>query len=114
MASSPAAGGVTYSIEEAENALTVLQEARAAIFDDTKDRLLSVTKHHKAVFWYRRNRREEWLAAAAGTMLNESEWNARHDQEALENLQKREEQLEALLEEHLKSIGHGPAGQESN
>ena len=25
-----------------------------------------------------------------------------------------EEQLEALLEEHLKSIGDGPAGQESN
>jgi hypothetical protein len=47
-------------------------------------------------------------------MLNEEEWNARHDQEALENLQKREEQLETLLEEHLKSIGHGPAGQESN
>ncbi len=47
-------------------------------------------------------------------MLNESEWNARHDQEALENLQKREEELEAILEEHLKSIGYGPAGQESN
>ena len=110
MASSPAAGGVTYSIEEGEDALKVLQEARAAIFDDTKDRELTVTKHHKAVFWYRRNRREEWLAAEAGTMMNESEWNARHDQEALENLQKREEQLETLLEEHLKSIGHGPAG----
>ena len=114
MASSPAAGGVTYSMEESEDALKVLQEARAAIFDDTKDRELTVTKHHKAVFWYRRNRREEWLAEAEGTMLNESEWNARHDQEALENLQKREEQLETLLEEHLKSIGYGPAGQESN
>ena len=114
MASSPAAGSITYSIEEGEDALKVLQEARAAIFDDTKDRLLTVTKHHRAVFWYRHHRREEWLAAAAGTMLNESEWNARHDQEALENLQKREEELETLLEEHLKSIGHGPAGQESN
>jgi hypothetical protein len=50
MASSPAAGGVIYSIEDAEDALKVLQEARAAIFDDTKDQLLSVTKHHKAVF----------------------------------------------------------------
>jgi len=114
MASSPAAGSITYSIEEGEDALKVLQEARAAIFDDTKDGSLSLSKHHKAVFWYRHHRREEWLAAAAGTMLNESEWNARHDQEALENLQKREEQLETLLEEHLKSIGHGPAGQESN
>ena len=73
MASSPAAGGITYSMEESEDALKVLQEARAAIFDDTKDQLLSVTKHHKAVFWYRHHRREEWLAAAAGTMLNESE-----------------------------------------
>ncbi len=47
-------------------------------------------------------------------MMNESEWNARYDQESLENLQRREEELETLLEEHLKSIGHGPAGQESN
>ncbi len=46
-------------------------------------------------------------------MLNESEWNAQHDQEALENLQRREELLETLLAEHLKSIGYGPAGQGS-
>ncbi len=66
MASSPAAGGVIYSIEDAEDGLKTLQEVRAVIFDDTKDGLLSLSKHHKAVFWYRRNRREEWLAAAAG------------------------------------------------
>ena len=114
MASSPAAGGVTYSMEESEDALKVLQEARAAIFDDTKDRLLSVSKHHRAVFWYRQHRRNEWLAAAAETMLNEEEWNARHDQEALENLQKREEEMETLIKGHKKSIGYGPAGQESN
>jgi hypothetical protein len=114
MASSPAAGGVTYSIEEGEDALKVLYKARAAIFDDTKDGSLTLSKHHKAVFWYRRNRRDEWLAVAAGTMLNEPDWNARHDQEALENLQRREEELETLLEEHLKSIGHGPAGQGPN
>jgi hypothetical protein len=89
-------------------------EARAAIFDDTKDGLLSLSKHHRAVFWYRQNRRLEWQAAAAGTMLNESEWNAQHDQAALENLQKREEELETLLAEHLESIGHGPAGQGPN
>ncbi len=53
-------------------------------------------------------------AAAAGTMLNESEWNAQHDQESLENLQKAEEELETLLAEHLKSIGYGPVGQGSN
>jgi hypothetical protein len=111
MASSPAAGGSTY--EEGEDGLKFIQEARAVIFDDTKDRELSITKHHKAVFWYRRNRRQEWLAAESGTMMNESEWNARHDQQALENLQKREEEMETLIEEHKKSIGYGPAGQGS-
>ena len=73
-----------------------------------------MTKHHRAVFWYRHHRRDEWLAAAAGTMLNESEWNAQYDQESLEKLQKTEEQYETLLAEHLKSIGYGPAGQGSN
>jgi hypothetical protein len=89
-------------------------ESRAAIFDDTKEGLLSLSKHHKVIFWYRQNRREEWQAAAAGTMLNESEWNAQHDQMSLENLKKREEELETLLAEHLKTIGYGPAGQGSN
>jgi hypothetical protein len=112
MTSSPAASGSTY--EEAEEGIRFLQEARAVIFDDTMDRELSLTKHHKAVFWYRKNRKQEWLAAEAGTMMNESEWNARHDQQALENLQKREEEMETLIEEHKKSIGYGPAGQGSN
>jgi hypothetical protein len=112
MASSPAAGGNTY--EEGEEGLRFIQEARAVIFDDTKDRELSTTKHHKAVFWYRRNRRDEWLAVEAESMLNESDWNARHDQQALESLRKREEEMETLIEEHKKSIGYGPAGQDSN
>ncbi len=47
-------------------------------------------------------------------MLNESDWNARHDQQALMNLQKREEEMETLIEEHKTSIGYGPAGQGSN
>ncbi len=114
MASSSAAGVSTYSIEEGVDALKVQQETRAVIFDDTKDGLLTLSKHHKAVFWYRQNRRNEWQDAEAGTMLNESEWNARFAQESLEKLKETEEQLETLLEEHLKSIGDGPAGQESN
>jgi hypothetical protein len=114
MASSPAAGVVTYSIEEGVDALKVLQETRAAIFDDTKDGLLTLSKHHKAIFWYRQTRRLEWQEAEAETMLNEVEWNARYDQRALERLKETEEQYETLLEEHLKSIGDGPAGQESN
>ena len=100
------------SIEEAEANLNDLREKRAAIFDETKDGLL--TKKDKAVFWYRQGRRQEWLAAAAETMLNESEWNDQHDQESLEKLRKAEEQLETLLAEHKKSIGYGPAGQGSN
>ncbi len=103
-----------YSIEEAEEALNDLREKRAAIFDETKDGLLSLTKQDKAVFWYRRGRRQEWQAAASETMLNESEWNDQHDKESLEKLRKAEEQLETLLAEHLKSIGYGPAGQGSN
>ncbi len=59
IASSSAAGSVSYSIEEGEDALNVLMEKRAAIFDDTKDGLLSLSKHDKTVFWYRRNRRQE-------------------------------------------------------
>jgi hypothetical protein len=51
---------------------------------------------------------------ASETMMNESEWNDRHDQEQLEELQKLKEQLETLLAEHAKSIGYGPVGQGSN
>ena len=47
-------------------------------------------------------------------MMNESECSDRYDQEHLEKLQKTEEQLETLLAEHLKCIGYGPAGQDSN
>ncbi len=47
-------------------------------------------------------------------MLNEPEWNDRHDQEHLEKLQKAEEQLETLLAHHLKTIGYGPTGQGPN
>ena len=113
IASSSAAGkGENMSIEEAQVALNNLREKRAAIFDETKDGAL--TKKDKAVFWYRQNRRQEWQAVAAGSMLSEAEWNDRHDQESLEKLRVVEEQLETLLAEHKNSIGHGPAGQESN
>ena len=111
IASSPAAGE-DMSIEEAQDALNDLREKRAAIFDETKDGALM--KKDKAVFWYRENRRHEWLTVAAGTMLSEAEWNERHDQESLEKLRESEEQLETLLTEHKNSIGDGPAGQESN
>ncbi len=99
------------SIEEAEDALTLLREKRAAIFDETKDAAL--TKKDKAVFWYRQGRRQE-QAVASEIMMNESEWNDQHDQESLEKLRKAEEQLEMLLAKHKSSIGYGPAGQGSN
>ncbi len=85
---------------------------RAAIFDETKDGLLR--KEDKAVFWYRQGRRQGWQAVASEIMMNESEWNDHYDQVELEKLRFTEEQLETLLEEHKKSIGHGPAGQGSN
>ncbi len=100
------------SIKEAEANLNDIREKRAAIFDETKDGLL--TKKDKAVFWYRQGRRREWQAVAAETMLSESDWNDQHDQESLEKLRKVEEQLETLLAEHEKFIGYGPAGQGSN
>ncbi len=84
----------------------------AAIFDETKDGLLK--KEDKAVFWYRQGRRLAWQAAASEVMMNESEWNDQYDRVELEKLRFMEEQLETLLEEHKKSIGYGPAGQESN
>jgi hypothetical protein len=45
------------SIKEAEANLNDIREKRAAIFDETKDVLL--TKKDKAVFWYRQGRRHE-------------------------------------------------------
>jgi hypothetical protein len=109
---SSSAAGRDMSMEEAEENLNDLRVKTAAIFDETKDGLL--TKKDKAVFWYRQGRRQEWQAVASEIMMNESEWNDQHDQEALKELRKAEEQLETLLEEHKKSIGYGPAGQGSN
>jgi hypothetical protein len=102
------------SSEEAEETLQYLREKRAAIFDEAKDGLLTLSKEDKTVFRYRQGRRTKWKAAAAETMLNESEWNDQHDQESLEKLRETEEQLETLLAEHTKSFGYGPAGQGSN
>ena len=113
-ASSSAAGG-DMSVDSGmsiEDALGNLRVKRAAIFDETKDGAL--TKKDKAVFWYRQGRRQEWQAVASSVMMNESEWNDQHDQNALEKLRVEEEQLETLLAEHKNSIGYGPAGQESN
>ena len=92
---SSSAAGIDTSIETAEEDLNDLRMRRAAIFDETKDGLLK--KEDKAVFWYRQGRRQEWQAAAAETMLNESEWNDQHDQESLEKLRKAENNLKCLL-----------------
>jgi hypothetical protein len=109
---SSSAAGIDMSIEQAENNLNDLKMRRAAIFSETKDGMLK--KEDKAVFWYRENRRQGWQAVASEVMMNEAEWNDQYDRVELEKLRFVEEQLESLLEEHKKSIGHGPAGQESN
>jgi hypothetical protein len=111
---SPKMASSSAAVVVGEDTLKEVQETRAAIFEDAKDGLLSLSKHHKAVFRYRQDRRQKWQAAKAETMLNESAWNAQYDREALKTLQETEEALEALLEEHLTTIGDGPAGQESN
>ena len=54
------------------------------------------------------------IIVASEVIMNESEWKDQYDREELEKLGFLEEQLETLLGEHLKSIGDGPAGQESN
>ena len=114
IASSPAAG-VDMSIETAEDNLNDIKLRRAAIFDETKDgRLRRDSTQDKAVFWYRQGRRLQWQAVESEVMQNESEWNDQYDRVELEKLRFIEEQLESLLEEHKQSIGHGPAGQESN
>jgi hypothetical protein len=97
-------------IEESEALLNDVREKRAAIFDDTKDKLLKMEQ--KSVFRYRQARLSIWRAE--DTMLNEQEWNDRYDREQLEKLQKEEEQLEMLLAKLAKSIGYGPTGQGSN
>jgi hypothetical protein len=88
-----------------------LRSLRAAIFNETSDGKL--TKKDKTVFWYREKRRVAWKAVANETMMNESEWNDRYDQEELEKAQVAEEQLETLLEEDQQKtfFGYGPAGQ---
>ena len=112
-AASPAA--IEMSIDKAEDSINELRMKRAAIFDETKDGMLRrVSAHGRAVFWYRENRRLKWQAVASEVMLNESEWNDQYARVELERLGFLEEQLETLLGEHLKSIGDGPAGQESN
>jgi hypothetical protein len=109
---SSSAAGVDMSIEEAAENLNDLKMRRAAIFSETKDGMLK--KEDKAVFWYREGRRQAWKAVASEVMSNESEWNDQYDRVELEKLRFIEEQLVWLLEEHKKSIGYGPAGQESN
>jgi hypothetical protein len=101
-------------IEKGKDTLKEVQETRAAIFDDTKDGRLTTSKHHKAVFRYRQDRKQKWLAVASETMANEEEWNTRHDEDALKTLREMEENFEALIAEHQKAIGDGPAGQGSN
>jgi hypothetical protein len=111
---SPKMASSSAAVMAGEDTLREVQETRAAIFEDTKDGLLSLSKHHRAVFKYRQDRRQNWQAEKAETMLNESAWNAQYDREALKTLQETEEAFEALLEEHRTTIGDGPAGQESN
>ena len=100
------------SVETAEENLNDLRMRRAAIFSETEDGMLK--KEEKAVFWYREGRRQAWKAVASKVMMNETEWNDHYDRVELEKLRFIEEPLVSLLEEHKKSIGHGPAGQESN
>ena len=109
---SSSAAGIDTSIEQAENDLNDLKMRRAAIFSETKDGMLK--KEDKAVFWYREGRRQGWQAVASEIMMNETEWNDQYDRVELEKLRFAEEQLVSLLEEHKKSVGYGPAGQESN
>jgi hypothetical protein len=98
-------------IEEAEAHLNDIREKRAAIFDDTKDKLLKMEQ--KSVFRYRQARLSIWRGRE-DTMIDVQEWNDRYDREQLEKLQKEEEQLEMLLAKLAKSIGYGPAGQGFN
>ena len=50
---------------------------------------------------------------ASKTMLNETEWNERYDQEELERVRESMEELENILEEDQQQaiFGYGPAGQ---
>jgi hypothetical protein len=101
------------TIADAESKLDELRVLRAAIFDDTSNGKL--TKKDKYVFWYREKRRIAWKEASTETMMNESEWNDRYDQDELEKVRASEDELETLLlSEHRQPIGDGPAGQGLN
>jgi hypothetical protein len=112
-----AAADLDISIDSIDDSIDItlridqLRSLRAAIFNETSDGKL--TKKDKTVFWYREKRRVAWKAVANETMMNESEWNDRYDQEELEKAQVAEEQLETLLEEDQQKtfFGYGPAGQ---
>ena len=69
------------TVADTVSSIEDLRMLRAAIFDDTSDGKL--TKKDKSVFWYRENRRIAWKAAASETMMNETEWCDRYDQDEL-------------------------------
>jgi hypothetical protein len=102
------------STENAKKSLEEIREKRATIFADTSDGQL--TKKDKAVFWYRDTRRRAWNSAKSmiGFRSSEVDWIEEYDQAKLKELQRVEEQLEALLADHHTFYGDGPAGQESN
>jgi hypothetical protein len=95
------AAEVDMTVEEAERNLDVIKEKRAAIFDDTKDKLLKMEQ--KSVFRYRQARLSIWRGRE-DTMIDVQEWNDRYDRKQLEKLQKEEEQLEMLLEAALVKL----------
>jgi hypothetical protein len=112
-----AAADLDISIDSIDDSIDItlridqLRSLRAAIFNETSDGKL--TKKDKAVFWYREKRRAAWKAVASETMLNETEWNDRYDQEELEKVRVSVEELETMLEEDQQKtfFGYGPAGQ---
>jgi hypothetical protein len=112
-----AAADLNISIDSIDDSIDItlridqLRSLRAAIFNETSDGKL--TKKDKTVFWYREKRRTAWKAVASKTMMNESEWNERYDQEELERVRESMEELENILEEDQQQaiFGYGPAGQ---
>jgi hypothetical protein len=96
-----AAANLDISIDSIDESIDItlridqLRSLRAAIFNETSDGKL--TKKDQAVFWYREKRRTAWKAVASKTMMNESEWNDRYDQEELERVRESMEQLENML-----------------
>ncbi len=114
------------STKDAKKSLEEIREKRAAIFADTRGRRELLQRllvrpsfgaeKDKAVFWYRDTRRRAWNSAKSmiGFRSSEVDWIEEYDQAKLKELQRVEEQLEALLADHQKFYGDGPAGQESN